>query len=273
LAQALRRSLDPWELPWVATDCIDLTSPGWSGAPSIGKLIEEALGGEPPDSPRGRRAVIVLDEFHHVRVIPGTRGNMAAKRGEVLSSLLGVCGHGLVHLGEGAREYECGRALVLTLGAFSGLDLTRPVTVRRLAEWGIPLELANRIAEEVVLLKRLPEPDLVALLRRWPALVALTETCTLLGHVVRIPDETYARAARVVTLGHDASTPRTAGGWLASALRGALIRALNEHEPRELVITPDSLPIPATAARRPPPDDPPPESPGGWDTTIILTPR
>jgi hypothetical protein len=28
LAHALRRSLEPWKLPWVATDCMDLSSPG-----------------------------------------------------------------------------------------------------------------------------------------------------------------------------------------------------------------------------------------------------
>jgi hypothetical protein len=101
----------------------------------------------------------------------------------------------------------------------------------------------------------------------------LTETCKHLGHEVRILDEAYARAARVVTLGHDASTPRTAGGWLVSALRTALIAALDRPEATELIITPDSLPIPSTATRPLPPRDPPPEAPGGWDTTIVVTPR
>jgi hypothetical protein len=273
LAAALRRALEPWQLPWVASDCIDLTSPGWSGAPAIGQLIAEALGAESPDSPRSRRAVIVLDELHHVRVVPSTYGTMKAHREEVLASLLGVTGRGSVHLGEGTQVYDCSQTLVLALGAFTGLNLQRPVTIRRLAKWGTPLELANRVGEELIVLKPLPEPALIDLLRTWPALLALGETCQRLGHEVRILDEAYARAARVVTLGHDASTPRTAGGWLVSALRAALIRALDRPEPSALVITPDSLPIPASATRPLPPREPPPEAPGGWGTTIVLTPR
>jgi hypothetical protein len=273
LAAALRHALEPWHLPWVATDALDLTSPGWSGAPSIGQLIADALNREPPDSPRGRRAVVVLDELHHMRVVPGTQGNIRLHRDEVLASLLGVTGRGTVHLGEGTQLYDCSQTLVLAMGAFTGLNLRRPVTVRRLAKWGIPLELANRIAEETIVLKPLPESGLIDLLRTWPELLALTETCQRLGHEVRILDEAYARAARVVTLGYDASTPRTAGGWLVSALRTALIAALDKPEAAELVITPDSLPIPSTAARPLPPREPPPEAPGGWDTTIVLTPR
>jgi hypothetical protein len=273
LATALRHALERWDLPWVATDALDLTSPGWSGAPSIGDLIATALDGEPPESPAARRAVIVLDELHHLRVVPGMQGNLKAHREEVLASLLGLTGRGTVHLGEGADLYDCSQTLVLAMGAFTGLNLQRPVTVRRLARWGLPLELANRIAEEVVVLKPLPESALIDLLRTWPALLALTETCKRLGHEVRILDEAYARAARVVTLGHDASTPRTAGGWLVSALRTALIRALDRPEPTELVVTPDDLPIPSSATRPLPRREPPPETGGGWDTTIILTPR
>jgi hypothetical protein len=273
LAATLRHALEPWHLPWVATDALDLTSPGWSGAPSIGQLIADALDREPPDSPRGRRAVVVLDELHHMRVVPGTQGNIRLHRDEVMASLLGVTGRGTVHLGEGTQLYDCSQTLVLTLGAFTGLNLRRPVTVSRLAKWGIPLELANRIAEEMIVLKPLPEAALIELLRTWPELLALRETCQRLGHEVHILDEAYARAARVVTLGHDASTPRTAGGWLVSALRTALIAALDRPGSTELVITPDSLPIPSTATRPLPPREPPPEAPGGWDTTIVLTPR
>lgn len=273
LAYALRRALEPWAPVWCMVDALNLTSPGWSGAPSIGDVIDAALGTESPESPRARRAVVVIDELHHARILPGTHGTMAAKRDECLHSLLGLAGHGTVLLGEGTREWSAGAALVIGCGAFTGLDLTRPLTVQRLHDWGIPLELGSRLAEEIIVLRRLRERDLIDLLRRWPGLLALIETCTRLGYPVQIPEATYARAARIVRLGYDGSTPRTAGGWLVSGLRAALITALAEPDPRELVITPDSLPIPATAARRPPSDDPPPESPGGWDTTIILTPR
>ena len=75
-----------------------------------------------------------------------------------------------------------------------------------------------------------------------------------------------------MTLGHDGATARTAGGWLVSALREALIAALAEPDRRELVVTPDSLPLPASPARGRHRDDPP-DPPEGWDATIILTPR
>lgn len=92
--------------------------------------------------------------------------------------------------------------------------------------------------------------------------------CQRLGFAVRIADETFSRAARAVTAGDGGSTARTAGGWLVSALRDEMSRALAEPEVRELVITPDSLSI----ARRKGPEDPP-EASGGWDATIVLTPR
>jgi hypothetical protein len=273
LLQALRRALEPWDVAWVVTDALDLTSAGWSGAPSIGDLIKAALDGAAPDSPRARRAVVVIDELHHARRVHDTTGNMLAKREEVLASLLGLTGHGTVHFGEGTEEWSSREALVIGMGAFTDLiDLSRPVSVKDIVRAGLPLELATRLAEEIIVLEPLRERDLIGLLRRWPALVSLIDVCNRLGYPVRVHDEAYTRAARVVTLGLDGSTPRTAGGWLVAALRHALIGALEGDELCELVIIPDSLPIPRTATRRRPPDDPP-DGHGLWDATIVLTPR
>jgi hypothetical protein len=161
---------------------------------------------------------------------------------------------------------------VIALGAFTGLlDAERAPTPADLVAAGLPLELATRF-DEVIVLRRLAEHQLVALLREWPALVSLIDVCQRLGFAVRIADETFTRAARAVTAGGDGSTARTAGGWLVSALRDEMIRALSEPEVRELVITPDSLVIARAAVRRRGPDDPP-EASGGWDATIVLTPR
>jgi hypothetical protein len=265
LTSALKRALAPWALPWVETDALDLTAPGWSGAPSIGDLLEAALGAEPPDSPRAQRAVIVIDEIHHAALVPGAHGNMEAKRREVLASLLGLAGYGAVHLGEGARAWSSQHAMVIGMGAFTGrLDPSRSPTVHDLTNAGIPLELSTRLAEEVVLLKPLSEPELVELLHRWAPLTSLVEVCTRLGYTVRIHQATYRRAARVVTLGLDGSTARTAGGWIVSALRRALLDALATRELSDFIIAPDDLPIPPSATRRPP--DPPPDDAGGWAT-------
>jgi hypothetical protein len=215
----------------------------------------------------------VIDELHHARRVHDTTGNMLAKREEVLASLLGLTGHGTVHFGEGTEEWSSREALVIGMGAFTDLiDLSRPVSVKDIVRAGLPLELATRLAEEIIVLEPLRERDLIGLLRRWPALVSLIDVCNRLGYPVRVHDEAYTRAARVVTLGLDGSTPRTAGGWLVAALRHALIGALEGDELCELVIIPDSLPIPRTATRRRPPDDPP-DGHGLWDATIVLTPR
>ncbi|HVX39516.1 MAG TPA: ATP-binding protein [Gemmatimonadaceae bacterium] len=261
LLSALRRALAPWGLPWVEFDAISITSPGWSGAATIGALIEEALGTEPPDSILAQHAVVCVDELHHVGVVRGLHGNMEAKRREVLSSLLGLAGHGAVLLGESATRWSSRAALVIGCGAFTSLlDLTRPLTTRDLADsGGIPVELATRLAEELIVIHELREPELVTLLRGWPALNSLVDVCARLGYAVRIVDEAFTRAARVITLGQDGSTARTAGGWLVSALRHALIAALDDPDQREIVVTPDTLPIPSTATRRRPPDSSPDE--------------
>lgn len=269
LTQALRRSLEPYDVPWIAVDALDLTSPGWSGAPSIGDLLDAELGGGPIE--RLQHAVVVVDEIHHAAVGPDVVGSFLSKRREILASLLGLAGHGTVHLADG-REWSSAHALVLGLGAFTGqLDLSRPPTPGAIVAAGLPLELVTRMGE-TILLRPLSEPALVALLRRWRPLVSLTDLCARLGYHVRIVDEAYARAARVVVLGHDQSTARTAGTWLVSALRHALLTALADPDVRELVVTPDDLPITPDATREPPRDEPP-EAAGGWDTTIILTPR
>lgn len=261
-----------WDVPAVYCEGISLTSPGWSGAPSIGDLIQAALRGGPLDSPRARRAVVVIDELHHIGLVDGLQGNQAVKRQEVLSSLLGLLGGGTVHLGDGTDEWSSREALVIGMGAFTGfLDVTRPPTVHELVRAGLPLELATRF-EEVVRLRRLPERELVALLRRWPAVTSLVAVCERLGHSVRIHDEVFRRAARAVMLDQGGATARTAGGWIVVALREALTSALSDPDPRELVLTPDSLTIPSPPVRRLRPDDPPDDT-GGWDATVILTRR
>ena len=259
---AMALALEPWDVPIVRTDAIDLTSPGWSGAPSIGTLIENALQGAAPDSDRARRAVIVIDEVHHVRTIPEAAGSLAFKRQEVLSSLLALTGHGIVHFERG-DAWSSEQALVIGVGAFTDLlDLSRSPTVADFVAAGLPLELTTRLAEEVIVLQPLSEPHLVELLHRWPSLTSLQAMCERLGYRVRIVDEAYRHAARVVTLGHDSSTARTAGAWLVAALRQELVRLLPETGNSEIVITPDSLPIPSTAMKErteESPDD------GDWD--------
>lgn len=266
--------------PWAVIDAIDLTSPGWSGAVSIGTLVGAAIGTEDPDGPTARRAVVVIDELHHVRARDDATGNMSAKRQEVLSSLLAVAGGGVTNLGEGrAQAWSSAQAMVVASGAFTGLlDLTRTPTADDLAgRGGIPLELATRLTEDVVRLRPFDESRLVALLRRWPALTSLAAVCARLGYEVRIDDTALRYAACAVVRGGGGSTPRTAGGWLVAAVRRALDRALaDDSPPGELTIAPDDLSIPPAATRAPDPkrsgDDPPGD---GWGdaTTIIVVPR
>ena len=266
LVGALLRALEPWGLPNATVEAVELSTNGWAG-PAIGDVIAHAIGSAPLDGELARHAIIVIDELAHAAIPSDTTANMRAKKGEVLAGLLAVVGHGAVRLNDG-REWSSAKALVIGLGAFTGLlDLSRPPTPAALVRAGIPIELATRFGEPI-LLKPLPEAGLVALLRRWPALASLTAVCERLGYTVRIVDEAYTRAARVVTIGHDLSTARTAGTWLVSALRRALLTALSDPGVRELIITPDCLPITPGATSEPPRDEPPDPS-GGWDTTIV----
>ena len=268
---AMREALAEWDLAWVTTDAIDLTSPGWSGAPTIGGLIGAAIGNAPRDSSRARRPIVVIDEIHHIGVGHGLDGNMKAKKDEVLSSFLGVVGRGVVHLNDGAESWSSQEALVIGMGAFTGtLDSRKVVATDDVVRAGLPVELATRF-EQVIRVAPLAEPELRRLLRQWPALKELEETCTRLGYTVRILEESFRRAARVVTLGFDGSTARSAGGWLVSALRESLIAALADARVHELVIAPDSLPIPPGATT--PRAAEPPDEPGGWDSVSRLTPR
>jgi hypothetical protein len=216
----------------------------------------------------------VIDELHHVCLEPGVSGVTASHRRDVLGSLLEVAGGGVIRVGEGTTEYSCQHALVIAMGAFTDLvDLTtsRVIGTRELLRAGLPLELVSRLTEELIVIPRPSADAMKEILRCWPALTSLVDVCKRMGYAVRIPEESYGRAARVVSHGYDGSTLRTAGGWLVSALRSALILALNRGEPCELVIAPDALPIEPTALRRPPDD--PPNGAGGWDATIVLTPR
>lgn len=262
LVAAMLRGIAAFNLPVITIDCTDLNPPGWSGAPSIAQLIAMAIGDEAPSGHRAQRAVVVLDELHHVLVGRDATGNLAGFAKLVMSSLLGLTGHGVVQL-ENAQSWSSQHALVIGLGAFTGLlDYRLPVTVRTLEEAGVNLELANRLAVEIVTVAPPTEREVLAILREWPDLRSLIAVCTRLGYEVRVHDEAIRRAARVVHLGHDRSTLRTAGGWLVSALRQALIDALDQSDARAIIVTPDSLPIPPNATRPQPRRQPPP-LPGG----------
>ncbi len=254
---AMLHAVSSFQLPVVTVDCVDLTSPGWSGAASIGRLIEASIGGDDDTTSfRAQHCIVVLDELHHLALRNDTTGNTAAHHRDVMTSFLGLTGHGTIQFEDG-RAWSSQHALVIGMGAFTDLlDYRRPVTVRELSR-SLPLELVTRIAEQTITLRAPTERDMLAILREWPALKSLISVCERLGYEVRVHDEAVRRAARVVQLGHDRSTLRSAGGWLVSALRQGLIDALEQSETREIVVSPDSLPIPPTATRPEGPQEPP----------------
>lgn len=274
LIQSVRKALEAagWPLIWALSDFIDFSSPGWRGM-SVGDLIAEALGKESPDSVWARHMVLVIDELHHGGLTEDiTDSSHRTKRQEVLSSLLGIVGGGTVHLGDGAQEWASNQALVIGMGAFTGLlDPTKAPSPRDLVRAGIPIELCSRF-EEVLTVRPLPEARLREMLRQWPALTSLAKVCERLGYTVRIHDEVFSRAARAVFRNDDDATPRTAGGWIVAVLRAALMAALRNANTTELEITPDSLSIARSHIARRGRDEPPGNE-GGWDATIILTPR
>jgi energy-coupling factor transporter ATP-binding protein EcfA2 len=88
LIRAMRLAMEPFgggALLGVATDGLDLTSPGWAGAPSIGDLAQQAvhaMPGEPLDGERARHAVVVIDELHRMRMLTESSGSIADHRAE-----------------------------------------------------------------------------------------------------------------------------------------------------------------------------------------------
>lgn len=273
--EVLRRVLGDlgWTLPMVVTDAVELTAPTYSGAPSIGDLLEAAIGSNAPDSSYARHAIVVIDELHHVGIRAGEyHANNAGYHRERFASWLPLLGYGTLRLGDGTREWSSQNALVICCGVFPDLLHTATPTVRELVvRGGLPLELASRF-EEVIRYRPLEEVALRRLLRQWPALTALVGVCERLGFSVRIDDAVFSRVARAVSIGHDGSTPRTAGSWIVAAVREAMVVALADPTIREIEITPDSLSISPTATRRQPPEDPP-ESSGPWGSGAGLTPR
>lgn len=257
LVAAMVHALAAYDLPVVHIMCTDLNPAGWSGASSLVTLMSTAIGADSPTSTRAQRAIIILDELHHLIVARDATGNLAGFSKLIMSSLLGLTGHGTIQLEDG-RSWSSQHALVIGLGAFTGLlDYRQPVTVRALEEAGVNVELANRLAVEIITVRAPSERETLAILREWPDLRSLIAMCTRLGYAVRIHDEAIRRAARVVQLGHDGSTLRTAGGWLVSAVRQGLMDALEQPDAREIIVTPDSLPIAPNATRAQPPGDPP----------------
>ena len=265
LARALLRALQPWRLPTAHVNLGDLNGPGWSGAPSIGDVLLDAVSGEPLTSPRAEHAIIICDEIHHARVIEDLTGNSREKRNEVLTSLLALFGGDSMHTTGGA--YSARRTFRIAIGAFSGLDLSVPITPRRLADFGFPPELANRIAaQEVMHLNTLSDAGMIELLMSWPEIRSLLETSAALGIPVRVHEATYARAAREMLWSAEAETTRRAAGWILSAIRRALLKMLSGATDGPVEINPDDLQIPRIRARR---DDRPDHS-GGWDFTLPL---
>ncbi len=274
IIDALHDALAEYDLRWARVDAGDTTSPGWSGAPAIGDVIYSSLAGAHPNSSVARRTVVVVDEVHHIRVVPGLTGNMGQAKADVLASWLGLFGGGVLQIGGQAgcpAAWSSREALVIAVGAFTSLlDTRRYPTPEELVRLGFPLELATRLGE-IVLVRSLGEEALVQLLRRWPELTALQVVCARLGYPTEITDEAFRLAARVVTLSRGTASARSAGAWLTAALREGLIQALGNPELRPIVVTPDALPIPFHATRRR--DDEPPDDNGGWDATLVLTPR
>lgn len=240
---ALLRALGPWGLPSVRVDAVDLTNPGWAGASSIGQLVEVALNGDSPQSARARRMIVVVDEIHHVARIPGEFGNMAARRNDVLASLLALTGGGPVQLEQAHAPWDSTQAMVLVAGAFTGLDLRHGITVDRLTAWGFPVEFANRLTEQVITLEPPDRRAAIEILRHWPGYRALAEMCRLLGITVQLPEETLGRAAQAAVEGTGGATIRTAAGWLVTALRAGLLDCLLTGTSRDIVIAPDALAI------------------------------
>lgn len=240
LLRGLADAIADWGLPVATVDAIDLTGPGWGGAPSISDVIEASWRGR-ATAEQQRRMLVVIDEIHHARVDSEAHGNMAAKQREVLASFLSLTGGGRLQIGESGGSIETDRMLVVCAGAFTGMRDDN-VTVDALVRYGIPLELATRF-DQIVRIRRLHRRALVSVLKQHDAMADMLELCARLGIRIRIHEQTFTRAACAVE--HDqSSTPRTAVGWIVTAFRAQLYDALFGEGSTSIELSPDSLDIP-----------------------------
>ena len=168
---------------------------------------------------------------------------MAARRNDVLASLLALTGGGPVQLEQAHAPWDSTQAMVLVSGAFSGLDLQHGITVDRLTAWGFPVEFANRLTEQVIVLERPDRRMTTEILRAWPAYRSLAEICRSLGITVSLPEETLGRAAQATVDGVGGATIRTAAGWLVTTLRQQLLERLISGTGEPIGLSPDELPI------------------------------
>lgn len=242
---ALQKALERagYRLPVAMVDATGLSSPGWHGL-NLPDAVLQAVHGHPAAS----KAIVVIDELHHIGLRPDedVNGTTRSKKAEVLSSLQTAVGGGEVTSSSGS-SWDSRPGFIVGIGAFTDrLDVTRPIDTQALVDAGIPIELATRF-ESIVRLAPLHEQAIRDIVEHSPAVQNVTTMAERLGFTVTITREALAHAARMHALSEGRESPRSAIGWVVSAVRSTLLHRFmsGETDVSPLVITPDSLAVPA----------------------------
>lgn len=241
---ALQKALERagYRLPVAMKDATGLSSPGWHGL-NLPDAVLQAVHGHPAAS----KAIVVIDELHHIGLRPDddVNGTTRSKKAEVLSSLQTAVGGGEVTSSSGS-SWDSQPGFIVGIGAFTDrLDVTRPIDTQALVNAGIPIELATRF-ESIVRLAPLQEQAIREIVQYAPAVRNVIEMAERLGFAVTVTREALSHAARMHALSEGRESPRSAIGWVVTAVRSALLQRFlsAETDVSPLVITPDSLAVP-----------------------------
>jgi hypothetical protein len=256
-SQLARSVAEVLDAPFVHLDCLELAETSWQGTTVpdyLGELhraaVERCRSGATPAEVAAvmGRAVIIIDEAHHLGYVDGVAGTDGVTRafriGRQTSLMPLLEGYVPLHYsptgnGERTATFKAAGTLRIVCGAFTGLG-TAP-TPEALRAYGLQSEFVERLGEALEL--RAPPPDVQGrVLER--GLAPLREAYCTYGYGLRVNPETLRYAAAAVSRGAGGS--RAGVAWLKAAAYVALERLLEAGAPLGTVyeLVPDDVRVP-----------------------------
>lgn len=253
LALHLARTLG---IPLVHIPATSVAETNWSGTDVtdlIAGMYKQVFRNHSPaeTAELAERAVVIVDDIDQLR-LPGrytsssqTHDYQAGRQ----RSLVPIVGDGVVPVEVGSQHisWPSRRALVISVGAFVGLEASR-LGPDHLADWGMIPELARALCRGPIL--RVPGPAPVQIRRLIQQEVrSLKYTFRLYGFRLEVSDEALSYVADRLRPG-GSSDLAPVRSLLRNAASRALIRMLSDGAPHGTlhVLAPDDL-EPPTAAR------------------------
>lgn len=218
---------------------------GWGG----GTHLEEVMGRWSPGVRGDGRGLIVLEELDKITTPPEAHGNAAHKYSRQQAAFLGLLGAATGTLLDSGSWLDTDRMTVIATGAFSDSEWSgvRAPTSQDLIQSGLMPEIVDRL-QEVIALDPAPAEALVRIYadESHGAVAGVADAARAMGYALEIEAAMWWYVARAVASGHAGAGPRVGAGWVATAAKRALARALSRGEaPRTVLrIAPDDVVIP-----------------------------